>query len=117
MKAKSLTLLVALTFPASVWAAPFLVCDPYPSTAPQPTEFVITLTGQTTPIIVPAIPAVPASAGVYLHWDVGTLPPGSKTVTVQARNANGSSAASAPFTFTVVAPAPAVPTGLKLQAD
>lgn len=36
----------------SIQAAPFVVSDPYPSSGPQPTEFVITVSGQSAPVII-----------------------------------------------------------------
>ena len=87
------------------------VSDPYPSSGPQPTEFVITASGQSAPIIVPA---TSTAQGVMLKWDVSGIT-GSKTITAKARNAWGESAASGPFTFT--AGTPAAPSGLGLSAQ
>lgn len=94
-------------------AAPFLTCDPYPSTGQQPTEFVVTVSGIATPIV---SPAVDVTGGKALRLDLGPLNlSGSKTVTAKARNAWGESAASAPFAFT--AGIPAVPGGLGLSVQ
>ncbi len=107
---KALPFLWALaSFP--IYASPFLVSDPYPASGPQPTEFVISVSGTQTPVVVPAT-ATPQ--GVILKWDVAGVS-GSKTLTAKARNAWGESAATPPFTFT--AGTPAVPTGIGLSAQ
>ena len=108
-------LLVAmLLFPGIALAAPFLTCDPYANTAPQPTEFVVNISGITAPIVTPA---VDVTGGKAMKLDLGPLNlVGAKTVTAKARNpAYGESANSAPFSFT--AGAPASPTGLTLSAQ
>jgi len=92
-----------------IYAAPFVVSDPYPSSGPQPTEFVITVSGQSAPVIVPA---TSTAQGVMLKWDVAGIS-GSKTITAKARNAWGESAVSSPFTFT--AGMPAAPSGIGLS--
>ena len=92
-------------------AAPFVVSDPYPSSGPQPTEFIITVSGSATPVI---IPATTTAQGAMLKWDVAGIS-GSKTITAKARNAWGESAASGPFTFT--AGTPAAPSGIGLSAQ
>jgi len=95
---------------APIYAAPFVVSDPYPPDGPQPTEFVISVSGNQTPVI---IPATATPQGVILKWDVAAVK-GSKTITAKARNPWGESAATPPFTFT--AGTPAVPTGIGLSA-
>ena len=95
----------------AIYAAPFVVSDPYPSSGPQPTEFVITVSGQSAPVIVPA---TSTAQGVMLKWDVAGIS-GSKTITAKARNAWGESAATPPFTFT--AGTPAAPTGIGLSVQ
>jgi len=95
----------------SIQAAPFIVSDPYPSTGPQPDEFVITVSGQTDPVVVPA---TSTTQGAMLKWDVAGIS-GSKTITAKARNAWGESTASGPFTFT--AGTPATPSGIGLSAQ
>ena len=95
----------------SIQAAPFVVSDPYPSSGPQPTEFVITVSGQPTPVIVPA---TSTEQGAILKWDVAGIT-GSTTITAKARNAWGESAASDPLSF--VAGAPDAPSGLGLSAE
>lgn len=100
---------VLASFP--IYAAPFVVSDPYPPDAAQPTEFVISVSGQSTPVIVPA---TSTAQGAILKWDVAGIS-GSKTITAKARNAWGESAASGPFTFT--AGTPAAPSGIGLSAQ
>ena len=94
-----------------IYAAPFVVSDPYPPDSAQPTEFVISVSGTQSPVVVPAT-ATPQ--GVILKWDVAGMS-GSKTITAKARNPWGESAASLPFTFT--AGTPAVPSGIGLSAQ
>lgn len=104
-------LLAMLPFAAN--AAPFLVCDPYPSTAVQPTEFVVTISGVANPIVTPA---VDVTGGKAMRLDLGPLNlTGSKTVTAKARNAWGESANSSPLAFT--AGAPSVPSGIGLSVQ
>ena len=109
-KVSALPFLFALAS-APIYAAPFVVSDPYPPDAAQPTEFVITVSGTQTPVIVPAT-ATPQ--GVILKWDVAAQE-GSKTITVKARNMWGESAASLPFSFT--AEKPVAPTGIGLSVQ
>ncbi len=96
---------------APIYAAPFVVSDPYPPDSPQPTEFVISVSGTQTPVI---IPATVTSQGAILKWDVSGVS-GSKTITAKARNPWGESAATPPFTFTVGPPA--APTGIGLSVQ
>jgi hypothetical protein len=94
------------------WSAPFLVCDPYPATGQQPTEFVVTVSGIATPVVTPA---VETQQGKILKLDLGPLNlSGSRTVTAKARNSWGESADSSPFIFT--AGRPASPSGITLSA-
>lgn len=112
---KSLTFL-AVFLPSVVSAAPFLTCDPYPTNVTGqaiPTEFVVTISGITNPIVTPA---VDVTGGKGMRLDLGPLNlSGTKTVTAKARNAWGESAASAPFVFT--AGVPGVPTGFGLSSQ
>lgn len=100
-----------------VLAAPFLVCDPYPTddaTKGVPTEFAVTISGIAAPIVTPAVAA--GTNKVAMKLDLGTLNlSGAKTVTAKARNQWGESAATAPFSFT--ANVPAAPGGLGLSAN
>lgn len=53
-----------------VHAAPFVISDPYPANGPQPTEFVITVSGQSAPVIVPA---TATAQGTILSRDVAGI--------------------------------------------
>lgn len=106
---KTWPLLLAILTPLSAASSPFLVCDPYPDGTPQPTEFVITVSGMTAPIV---SPAVRGPQGVHLKWSAADLR-GNRTITVRARNPWGESPPSAPFAITTGAPSS--PGGLKIQ--
>lgn len=94
----------------SAFAAPFLVCDPYPPEGQQPTEFVVTVSGLPAPIVTPA---VDTPTGKILRLDLGPLNlSGARTVTAKARNSWGVSADSLPLALTAGPPAPV--TGITL---
>lgn len=82
-------LLLAL-LPFAAQANPFLVCSAYPTnvaTEAIPTEFVVTISGITTPIVTPA---VPVAGGVAMRLDLGPLNlSGAKKLTAKARNVWG----------------------------
>lgn len=102
-----------LCFPALALGSPFLICDPYPATGTPPTEFVVTISGVSAPIVTPA---VSVAGGKAMKLDLEPLNlSGSKTVTAKARNAWGESVSSAPFIFT--AGSPGAPGGLGLSAQ
>jgi hypothetical protein len=107
-------LLLLALLPVSGYSAPFLVCDPYPNTVTQPTEFVVTFSsGVTNPIVTPA---VDIPGGKAMRLDLGPLNlSGAKVVTAKARNSWGESAASSPFSFT--AGVPASPGGIGLSGQ
>lgn len=110
---KRLGLLALALFSGGALAAPFLVCDPYPATGQQPTEFVVTVSGIADPIVTPA---VDVTGGKALRLDLGPLNlSGSKTVTAKARNLWGESADSAPLAFS--AGTSSAPGGLGLSAQ
>jgi hypothetical protein len=114
MKKTILAILMALPICAS--AAPFLVCDPFPlgEDKTQPVEFVVTISGITTPIVSTAI--TDSSNRKMLKLDLGPLNlTGTKTVTAKARNSWGSSGDSLPLTFT--AGAPTAPSGITLSVN
>lgn len=105
--------LLAGLLPVSVLASPFLVCDPYPATGQQPTEFVVTISGVANPV---TSPAIDVTGGKALRLDLGPLNlSGAHTVTAKARNQWGESASSPNFTFT--AGVPGVPGGIGLSAQ
>ena len=102
-----------LFLPAIALSSPFLICDPYPATGTPPTEFVVTISGVSAPIVTPA---VSVTGGKAMKLDLEPLNlAGSKTVTAKARNAWGESAASTPFSF--AAGHPGAPSGLGLVAQ
>lgn len=102
-----------LLMPLMAQADPWLVCAPYPATAVQPTEFVVTISGIPAPIL---SPAVAVTGGVALKLDLGPLNlSGTKTFTAKARNAWGESVASLPFVS--VTGVPTAPSGLGLLAQ
>lgn len=80
-------------------AAPFLTCDPYGPSAPQPTTFLLSMDGAAE-IMVPAVDAAPATAGKTLRYDLAGVPFGRHRVVVKAKNASATSAA-ATLTFDV----------------
>ncbi|MER2527713.1 MAG: hypothetical protein ABTR07_07285 [Candidatus Competibacter denitrificans] len=90
-------------------AAPFLVCDPYPATGPQPDAFLVTV-GTAAPVTVPATKET--DGGVILKWDLTGIGEGAKTVKVRAKSAWGESADSLPFAFIPGVPAP--PGGIRI---
>lgn len=92
-----LAVLAILLVGVQVFAQPYLVCDPYPSTAPQPTSFVLTFDGG-APIEV-AI-QTNTDGTIQLHYDLISLSAGAHTVVAQAKNLWGVSDPSAPFAFT-----------------
>jgi hypothetical protein len=111
---KLLVLLLLICGP--LLAAPFLVCTPVPAGTganPQPASYTVTGIG-TGSITTPA--TVNADGSVQLHYDLGTTPNGTYTVTATDTNSAGTSAASAPFTFSLpFVVTPAVPQGLSLS--
>jgi hypothetical protein len=94
-------------------AAPFLVCDPYPTTGWQPTSFLITIDGG-------AIITSPAfknpNNSVQLKYDLSAVSVGAHNVTVRSADVWGSSVA-VPFTFTRPATTPAVPSNINISAQ
>lgn len=111
MKKSVFVALCALSM--DVIASPYLICDPYPATGQQPTEFVVTISGIANPIVTPA---VDVTGGKAMRLDLGPLNlTGAKTATAKARNAWGESAASSPFLFS--AGTPVAPGGIGLSAN
>ena len=87
----------------------FLVCDPVPTTAVQPTSYKIIIDGG-TPIVAPV--QKNADNSVQLHYDVSGLTDGAHAISVSAVDAFGGST-SIPFSF--VKGVPAAPTGLAIS--
>ena len=81
---------------------PFLVCDPYPKTVVQPSEFEIYLDGSTTPVLSQA--SVNTDGSVQLKLDLSTISNGAHTLTVKAAIADAwglsESNPTPPFAFT-----------------
>jgi len=97
----------------SAHAAPFLVCDPYPSTAPQPDSFSCVLDSGAA-ISIPATKNPDSS--VQLHYDLKTLATGAHTAQCAAVSSLwGSSPQSGKLSF--FAGIPAAPANLGLSAQ
>lgn len=117
MKKSSLFVLAGfvflLMFVQAVVGAPFLVCDPYPTTAQQPISFLVSFDGGTA--IETGVETL-ADGGVRLHYDLSSLANGNHSVVVQAKDIWGRvSAPSAPFSFVKPANPPGVPSNIKIQ--
>jgi len=111
---KTLLTIFLCLFAANVWAAPFVVSDPYAATATQPDGFVVSMDGGA----VVESPADPVTAStVHFKFDVGSTVSGSHTIRVKAFKNDAAwgrlESTEAVFTFTKPA-APAVPSGLQL---
>ena len=111
---KTLLTIFLCLFAANVWAAPFVVSDPYAATATQPDGFVVSMDGG--PVV--ESPADPVTAStVRFKFDVGSVTSGSHTVRVKAYKNDAvwgrQESVEAVFTFTKPA-VPAAPGGLQL---
>ena len=109
------TLFILFCLVAAAIAAPFLVCDPYPSqtiTTLNVTQFIITGLGA-SPITTNA--QVNSNGTQQLHYDLSTLSMGvTYTITATAVNGLGNMSAPSPnFTFSLGSPA--TPTGLSIS--
>jgi hypothetical protein len=80
---------------------PYLISDPYPSSGPQPDEFMVTIDGS-PPVVSLAQPV--ADGGKRLHYDVGSVAIGTHNVSVLARKQDPTwgwiESAPSPFVFT-----------------
>ena len=106
-------LLLLLLFAVRAYAAPFLVCDPYPANAdPSVTPTTFILKGlAANPIMTGA--QINPDGTVQLHYDLATLSNGNYTVVADAINVfGGASPDSLPFVFT--AGIPAAPNNLRI---
>ena len=92
-----LILAVSLIFASTVWANPFLVCDPQPDTD----EFVVVIDGVQT--IVPYQETVIGGDTVVVLADLAGIEDGNHTVSVKAKNIWGESSPS-PFLFSKILP-------------
>ena len=105
-----------ICLPLESTAGPFLSCDPYPTTAWQPTEFKITYGAVT--VISPA--ETMADGSKRLSWDLGQLAPGVYNLNVSAVKTDpiwgNVESTPVPFSFTKPAPGatPPSPAGIKL---
>ena len=109
---KYLFIIVAIILMASIsWAAPFVVCDPYPTTVIQPTFFNVIMDGGAP---IQSLPEVVTGNAVRLHYDLAALSTGAHTMTVAACNEWGCSS-TVPFPFTKAVPT--VPSGTKLSPN
>jgi len=113
---KLLLILLTILFPSVVFAAPYLVCDPYPSTDVQPTDFELVIDGGSVIIS----PAVDVTGGKALKYDIGGVSAGSHTVSVKACKDYDvwGRACSSAVNFTFVKPvvsSPAIPANIKLS--
>jgi len=111
-----LVLLVLILFAQPLYAGPFLVCDPYPNTGEQPTEFKITY--GTNTITSQAVRNTDGS--VQLKWDLGPLANGTYNINVTAVKVDAlwgnQESVAVPFSFTKpVLVSPGLPANLKLQ--
>ena len=116
MKSILFALFFLLTFTGLAFGA-YLVCDPYPTSVTQPTNFHIYMDGATTPIESPAFKNPDNS--VQLKHDLSSVTVGQHTVQVSAviEDVWGiSETTRTPFTYTKrdVNIKPNAPTGLGL---
>jgi hypothetical protein len=93
---------------------PYLISDPYPSSGPQPDEFIVTIDGSPG-VSSPA--QVVESGGKRLHYDVGSVSVGPHNVSVLARMADPMWGwiESAPSPFVFSRPSLASMTGIGLE--
>jgi hypothetical protein len=115
---KILFVICLVLIPTLLWAAPFLVCDPYAAGANQPTFFKVSLDGGSET----NTPAYATTGGVMVHYDVGSVSIGVHTWTVRACIetdpwGGGGCSATAPFSSTrhAVGSGPSIPTGTALS--
>ena len=111
---KTLLTIFLCLFAANVYAAPFVVSDPYAATATQPDGFTVSVDGG--PVV--ESPADPVTAStVRFRFDVGSVTSGSHTLRVKAFKNDAVwgrlESTEAVFPFAVPA-APAAPGGLQL---
>ena len=103
----------------SVWASPFLVCDPYPTTTVQPTHFNLVIDGGTA-FDVAAYKNTDNS--VILYYNLSTITNGSHTITVKAVVIDPlwgrAESASVPFAFVKpVVTSPLNPANIRLRIN
>ena len=91
-----LTTLILLLIAAGVTAAPFLVCDPIP-TSMSVSKFIVTIDG----IDHDSTPEDLGDGEIRLHYDLSWLPDGDYTMSARSANMWGESEPSTPITITV----------------
>jgi hypothetical protein len=112
VKKLSCVILAALVMAGTASAAPFLVCDPYPTTKDQPDLFEVTIT-PLAPFVVPAVKNADGSVQIKYDLTAATaMGAGAHTATAVALKGAWRSGASNPYPFTV--PTLAVPTGISI---
>ncbi len=115
MKKIGLALIFTTCLIGLIWsscsAAPFLVCNPYPSTGTQPDYFSVVMDSGT------AVQSTPYSVtgGVELHYDLSATATGSHTASVAACSNTWGCSAATPFTFTKALPA--APAGIGVSGQ
>jgi len=86
--------LVLLAGSTTAFGEPFLVSDPYPGEG-KLGKFLVTIDGKTTE----SMPEKSADGSVYLKYDLGNLPDGTYTATIEAVNAKGAVSPAAVYSF------------------
>jgi hypothetical protein len=103
-------LILALVFiPCLAFGAPYLICDPYPTTVTQPTYFELVMDGGTA---IQSPVQVLTDNSVRLHYDLGSISAGTHNVTVAACDMWGCSS-TVPFGFSKAVPG--APANTKLE--
>lgn len=104
-----LLIVILLLIPTIAWSAPFLVCDPYPTSVVQPTYFSLVIDGGSA---IQSTPEVLTDNSVRLHYDLTGIATGAHNITAAACDVWGCSSA-VPFGFTRTVPG--APANLKLS--
>ena len=105
-------ILIALIAVATVQAAPFVVCDPYPLEAnltdtdpPNPESFIIVFDTGAPITVAPTL--MPAPDGrLYLKYDLVSVVKGKHVVKVKASHSIWGDSVEVPFTFRAGTPLP-----------
>jgi hypothetical protein len=113
---KTLITIFLCLFAANVYAAPFVVSDAYPAADTQPDGFTVSVDGGA---VVESAADTVAPGSVRFKFDVGSMAPGNRTLTVKAYKdypAPFGRKESTPANFTFTSPAtPSGATGLRLS--
>lgn len=107
-------ILLALLLSANAFAAPFLVCDPYPNTGPQPDSFSV---GLDSGALISVLARTNGDGSRDLFYDLAPLgiSNGSHQFKVTAVSSVWGSSTVANFPF--VKAVPTAPSGLGLRAQ